>query len=200
MCKSITTIHANLHEHDLELIKDLPKLEILSILTTIQDINYFKAFQQMNFSNLKYLFLNKVNTKTEFDRVFEELSNIYFPSLKRLTVENHFDKEDKVSVVSVTEQTLEKLIKKIPSLKSLNIGASIDFVSEISFQFMFKMLKDEDVVIMVGLAEEDEMERYIKNIKHFLKKKGSIFYKKWKSLRRELCEQWWMSEYAKDPH
>ena len=137
ICRNITSIFAFLHEHDLELISDLPKLDTLSIYEPIRDNNYIKAFHRMNFSKLKYLFL-EVDTKNEYESILEELSSIQFPSLKRLLVENQYIKEDmRESGVSVTEKTIEKLAKNAPKLKCLILQGSIDFTSEISHEFIF---------------------------------------------------------------
>ena len=66
VCQNITAIYENLHEHDLELISNLPKLENLFIDSyIIKDANYVEHFNHMNFSSLKSLSL-KVNT-TEYD-------------------------------------------------------------------------------------------------------------------------------------
>ena len=190
MCKNITSIHAHLHKHDLALISDLPKLEILSLKNEIKNANYLKSFHQINFSNLKYLFI-EVKTKTKCDDIFNELSNVSFPSLKRLFVANNFH-DDKG--VSITEKTLENLIKNVPSLKSLILECLVDFVSEISRQFMFNMMMDEDVVIIVDSYVDypDKSEIYEKSVKKFLKGKGPIFYKKYKSMRNEYLDQRWM--------
>ena len=191
MCRNVTSFFGRLHEHDLELITDLPKLETLSILQPIHDINYIKAFHRMNFSKLKYLYLI-VNTKREYENMFKELSNITFPSLKRLYVDNYFG----VKSVSVTEKTLEKLVSNAPNLKSLMFQSSIDCVSKITYEFIFKMLKNEDLAVIIqSLDHPDSRHRgdlYDKNLKDFLKEKGSTFYEKYKSMEIESWERYWM--------
>ena len=200
ICRNITSIFAFLHEHDLELITDLPKLETLSIYEPIRDSNYIKAFHRMNFSKLKYLFL-EVDTKNEYESIIEELSSIPFPSLKRLLVENQYIKEDmRESGVSVTEKTIKKLAKNAPKLKCLILQGSIDFTSEITHEFIFKMMKNEDLVIIVeSLFDDDRMAVYEESIKDFLERKGSISYKKYQSVRLEHSMQWWKRYYTKDP-
>ena len=191
MCRNVTSFFGRLHEHDLELITDLPKLETLSILQPIHDINYIKAFHRMNFSKLKYLYLI-VNTKREYENMFKELSNITFPSLKRLYVDNYFG----VKSVSVTEKTLEKLVSNAPNLKSLMFQSSIDCVSKITYEFIFKMLKNEDLALIIqSLDHPDRRHRgdlYDKNLKDFLKEKGSTFYEKYKSMEIESWERYFM--------
>ena len=200
VCKNITFVLGILHEHDLGLIADLPKLETLSIYNAIPDVNYVKAFHRINFSKLKYLFLN-VDTKDEYERIFEELSSIPFPSLKRLIVENHYIKGDmKETGVSVTEKTLEKLAQNSPKLKHLILQGSIDFASEITHEFIFNMMTNEDLVIIVeSLFDDDRREVFEKKMKEFLERKGSIFYNNYQSMRRELWKQWWMKHSTKHP-
>ena len=154
----------------------------------------------MNFSKLKYLFL-EVDTKTEYESIIEELSSIPFPSLKKLLVENQYIKEDmRESGVSVTEKTIEKLAKNAPKLKCLILQGSIDFTSEISHEFIFKMMKNEDLVIIIeSLFDDDRIAVFEKSIKDFLERKGSISYKKYQSVRLEHSMQWWKRYYTKDP-
>ena len=201
MCKNLTSVFAFLHEHDLELLTDLPKLETLSIYEPIQGISYVKAFRGMNLTKLKYLFL-VVNTKNEYESIFSELSNISFPSLKRLFVQNHYVpwRADEISCDSVTEKTLEKMVKNAPNMKSLIFQGSIDNVSEITHDFMFKMLKDKDLAIIVQSLDRDRDRGnvYEMSIKDFLKGKGSTFYKKYMSIEIEFAEQYWMRYGTRD--
>ena len=123
----------------------------------------------MNLTTLKYLFL-VVHAKYQFENIFQELSNITFPSLKRLFVEHRCEGKNGVSV---TEKTLEKLVKNAPNLKNLIFQSSIDCVSQITHEFIFKMLNDEDLAIIVQSldVDRDKGYEYEKNINDFLKGK-----------------------------
>ena len=199
LCKNIRHIFETLHDHDLALISDLPNLEKLSIKQIINDVGYLKAFHHMNLSNLKYLFL-QVKTKTDYDDFFEELSNVPFPSLKRLFVRNEFQafKED---VVPVIEYTLQRLIKNVPTLTSIILKAHSNFATKISHQFMFKMLKDEDVIIItdntVTYRTTDKSQR---KVEKFFEKKGSAIHSKWISMATEYSEQCWLQYHDKYPY
>ena len=190
MCPNITYISEPLHMHDLELISDLPKLERLSIYKEI-NINYLKAFHKMNFSNLKYLYLD-IKSGNECNRFIEELANVQFPCLKRLYVT--FDKfrteilklwlENAAELVPLNEKTLENLITKIPSI-SIVLNIEIDFTDEITHQFMLKMLIYENFLISFSFDND----RYDKNVERFFEKKGTAIYNKWKSMRDECYKK-----------
>ena len=193
LCKNIRRISETLHDHDLASISDLPNLEILSIRQIINDVGYLKAFHHMNLSNLKYLFL-QVKTKTEYNGFFEELSNVPLPSLKRLSLRNDFQafKED---VVPVTENTLQRLIKNVPTLTSIILTAHSKFTSKISHQFMFKMLRDEDTIIII--ANDGTTDKSQRKTEKFFEKKGSAIHNKWKSMVTECSEQRWLQYHEK---
>ena len=99
-----------------------------------------------------------------------------------------------------SEKTIKKLAKNAPKLKCLILQGSIDFTSEITHEFIFKMMKNEDLVIIVeSLFDDDRMAVYEESIKDFLERKGSISYKKYQSVRLEHSMQWWKRYYTKDP-
>ena len=106
----------------------------------------------------------------------------------------YLKKETEDTGVSVTEKTLEKLIKNAPKLKSLILYSSTDFAYEITHEFVFEMLKNENLLIMI-----DSGDKIDKSINNFMKGKGSIFYNKYNTMRKECWEQWWMKYFTKDP-
>ena len=192
MCPNITYISEPLHMHDLELISDLPKLERLSINAEI-NINYLKAFHKMNFSNLKYMYLLNLKSGYECNEFLEELANVQFPCLKRLYVT--FDKfrtenflENAAELVPLTEKTLKNLTTKIPSMTSLVLNIGIDFIDEITRQFMLKMLIYENFLISFDV--DDDNDRYNKSVERFFKRKGTAIYNKWKSMTDECDEMY----------
>ena len=92
------------------------------------------------------------------------------------------------------------MVKNAPNMKSLIFQGSIDNVSEITHDFMFKMLKDKDLAIIVQSLDRDRDRGnvYEMSIKDFLKGKGSTFYKKYMSIEIEFAEQYWMRYGTRD--
>ena len=179
ICKNITTIHENFHEHDLHLISNLPKLENLTISEyPIKDANYVKHFSHMNFSSLKRLYL-KVNTKTEYDNIIQELAKVPFPSLERLFVLNNL-KFKREMLPPLREKSLEDLIKNIPRMKSVKLCPY--HVSEISHQFILNMLKDENVIIV---AKGFRANKFQLELEKFLKQMGSEIFEKYSVMKKE---------------
>ena len=135
-CKNLEEFDGNLHHHDLKLISNMPKLKKLTISSQINNAgDYFKQFGYMNITNLEYLSLDIFTT--EYGSIVKNLAKIPFPSLKRLSVTCR--DANPQSCESVTEKTLKKLVKNIPTLKSIHLDAN--FVSKISHIFVLKMFK-----------------------------------------------------------
>ena len=123
------------------------------------------------------------------------------PGLKRLFVHNqcYVFQAEREDVISVTEETLESLIKNVPSLTSMIIKAEVDFVSAITHQFMVKMIKDENVVVIVDPVH-DRRDKYQNKMKTFFEKKGSDIYNKWKSMKTEYVNQLWFRYSDRNPY
>ena len=175
LCKNITRIDEELHQHDLDCISDLPKLKFLRIYGEIEDSSYLGHFHQINFSSLKYLILSIC---TNFESIFNELSKAHFPSLKRLIVIN--SKEDTSKSLA---NSLEGFIRNVPSLTSIHLKSRIfhGVVSGINHQFIFKMLKDANVIIIDSIKEWTEG----RELENFLLMKDSAIYGKYKYLKNE---------------
>ena len=191
MCKNITRINDVFHKHDLEMISDLPKLEELCIYgASIMDPTYLEAFHHINFSSLKNLVLM---IHTNYARFFEELSKVQFPKLQRLSVtkSNFADDVD----MPLSEKSLECLIKNVPTLT--NIRLDYKFVSNITPEFIFRMLSEEGVIIVPDSyfgcgGYPIRMEIYKKKMDELVEMQGSTFHKKYQSMKNEF-EEWWNS-------
>ena len=191
MCKNITRINDVLHKHDLEMISDLPKLEELCLYgASITDATYLEAFHHMNFSSLKNLILT---IHTNYARFIEELSKVQFPKLQRLSVtkSNFADDVD----MPLSEKSLECLIRNIPTLTSIHLDCK--FVSKIFPDFIFRMLRDEGVVIVLdsyfgGAVYPIHIGRYQKQMDKFFEMKGSTIHEKYQFMKNEFA-QWWNS-------
>ena len=186
ICKNIKRINDILHKHDLELISDLPNLEDLRIKCA--DLTYVEAFHQMNFSSLKNLVII-CNIYTDYESFIAELSKVHFPSLERLAVIKEYSTDWDPSL---SENTLERLIKNVPTLSGVCIDSN--FVSKITPEFILKMMQEECVIIMNSYYLHPRL--YNKKLEKFLEIKGYLIYEKYKMMRKDFSK-WW--ESSKDP-
>ena len=93
---------------------------------------------------------------------------------------NHFESQQ---FPSLNEKSLEDLIKNVPSLKSIKLDPK--FISGISHHFIFKILKDENVIILVQY-DFDKRNLQMKLVE-FLKEMA--IYEKYSRMEKE-CTQW----------
>ena len=133
------------------------------------------------FSSLKRLYLS-LNTKTEYDNIIQELAKVPFPLLERLLVYNDCKFRTKF-LPPLKERSLEDLIKNILNLKSVNLDPY--HVSEISYQFILKMLQDENVIIIIprhGFSGK----KFQLEIEKFLKQKGSDIFENYSEMKKDF--------------
>ena len=145
----------------------------------------------MNFSSLKNLILT---IHTNYARFIEELSKVQFPALQRLSVTMPKDVLDDMDK-PLTEKSLESLIRNVPTLTSIHLDCK--FVSKISPDFIFRMLRDEGVVIVLdsyfgGAVYPIHIGRYQKQMDKFFEMKGSTIHEKYQFMKNEFA-QWWNS-------
>ena len=125
----------------------------------------------MNLSSLKYL-----EIANNHANLVEELVKIPFPSLKRLYVNNISVLLDNLTPIS--EKTIEALICSIPSLISIHLDLRV--TSEITPDFIYKMLIDKSVIIVRLTAFRTDQ-----TVENFLKKKGSAVLEKYRIMKND---------------
>ena len=182
-CKNLEEFCGLLHLQDLALISDLPKLKSLIVKCPdkiVDDVNFLKQFQHMNFSNLKYLELKFVDTN-DYDGIFIELTKTQFPLLVSLSVSVSLNRNRENDDKLLTETTVEDFIKNTPNLKSIQLCYYTS--REIKENFVLKILKEANVIIFLH-----NFYRTTKEIKMFEKKAGPFLFEKFQRMHSDYCE------------
>ena len=139
-------------------------------------------------SAVKYLHIAEVRNKTRSKVLFKKWMKIVKRSrtLKELKIKAHFTYLD---LTPISEKTIEALICSIPSLISIHLDLRV--TSEITPDFIYKMLIDKSVIIVRLTAFRTDQ-----TVENFLKKKGSAVLEKYRIMKND--SENWISEKLED--